>query len=187
MSVIRAFIAIPLEVEIRDRIRDVQTTLRNSGGDVRWDDPAKMHITLRFIGDMDESRIGELSLAVESASNETPPFDILYSGVGAFPSKRNPRVLWVGTEPMPQLMILQRRIEYACRTLGFAPDQKAFHAHITLGRVKHTRDLGGLIAATNSATFDAISAVCDRVHLMRSILRPDGSQYSVLATVHLHS
>jgi RNA 2',3'-cyclic 3'-phosphodiesterase len=180
MPTIRTFIALPTVPEIQNQIATIQAELKGSQADVKWDSPDKFHITLKFLGDVESSQIDQISSSITSLVKAATPFEVIYHGVGAFPNLHNPRVIWIGITPQPVLIELQTKLESACVELGFPPEERPFHPHITLGRVKGNRNIDCLTEATKTCTFEPMKMHCPEVVLMKSDLRPGGSIYTIL-------
>jgi 2'-5' RNA ligase len=181
MSVLRLFLAIHTPPDARSALADLRDRLKAGGADVRWETTPKLHITLRFLGDTEETLLRDFVPLIEGVARGFPPFAIRYRGTGCFPGLRDPRIIWAGVEnPDGTLAALQGAIEDAVRASGFEPERKAFHAHVTLGRVKSRTGLGGLLRMLESAIFDGPPATVGAFTLMKSTLRPGGSEYSTL-------
>jgi 2'-5' RNA ligase len=181
MPPVRLFIAVETPPDIRSAIADLCSTLKRSGADVRWESSDKFHITLRFLGDTDPGLLPDFVTMIEGVAARRARFRIRYGGVGCFPHQRDPRIIWVGVDdPDGELTTVQREIESGCRALGVLPEPKAFHAHVTIGRVKLRRHPASLLAMMESATFDGLSATIGSICLMKSTLQPGGSAYSTL-------
>ena len=104
--------------------------------DARWIDPANMHVTLRFIGDIDEGAADDVDASL--ATIEAPAFDLRLSGFGSFGSERRMRAVWAGIEPSPVLVHLHDKVESAVVRAGFPPEGRKFSPHVTLARLKGT-------------------------------------------------
>lgn len=187
MATIRSFIALPAPEDVRSRLAEIQQKLRETSADVRWESPEKLHITLKFLGDMEEQKLGPLSGALTEALRGVKAFPLAYGGLGTFPENTAPRIVWAGTEPSADVDALYRTVESVCSSFGFPRETRTFHPHITIGRVKGTRNLARLTEATKSVTFHPISTECREIRLMKSVLRPEGSAYSILTTISLLS
>ena len=127
---IRLFVALALPEELRRRMAMLAGGVR----DARWVDVENLHLTLRFIGETQEDRIEDIGRALESVRGA--PFELVFSGVGHFESRKRVRALWIGAEANPALAALQERIESALMRAGCAPDGRRFAAHVTLARLK---------------------------------------------------
>ena len=187
MATARIFIALPLPAELKQKMARTQSELRDAGAEVKWDSPEKFHITLKFLGDADSEVIPKLADALQKSIGGLPAFDVTYDGVGGFPDIIRPRVLWIGTKASDGVSRLQHLVDETCATLGFPRDDRQFHAHITLGRVKGNRHLDGLTARLKSVTFEPSIARCSEIHIMRSDLKPTGSVYTLLKPIPLVS
>lgn len=187
MNRIRAFIALPLPPELQQEMAAVQSVLRESGADVKWDTREKFHITLKFLGDTDSETLNQLSERLKNSLDEFGAFDVSYEGTGGFPNVERPRVVWIGTRASGTLMRLQHIVEETSSQYGFAREDRQFHAHVTLGRVKGNRGLERLTARLKSVTFGPSIARCTEIALMRSELKPTGSVYTLLQTIPLVS
>ena len=165
----------------------IQKQLVSSGAEVRWESPEKFHITLKFLGDTDASLIPEITDQLRKSIGSFPAFDLTYVKLGGFPNVDRPRVVWIGTSESQQMLRLQSQVEQVCTSLGFANDDRPFHAHITLGRVKGNRNLERLTASLKSITFEPLLVRCIEVHFVRSELRSTGSVYTLLNLISLAS
>ena len=143
-----------------------------------------LHVTLKFLGQIEETRVGAVAEALASVAARTPAFALDVRGLGAFPTPSRPRTLWVGLEPAAPLTALAREVDSALAALGFARESRSFAAHVTLGRVRESRRNPALAAALARATHCGRLTV-SRVSLMRSELHPHGARYTELAGVVL--
>ena len=179
-STVRVFVALSSTPEVKRTLTDIQEELKQEGGEVKWDTPDKFHITVKFLGDIDQGRLPALSEALTALSVLQSSFELRYESVGAFPDIVHPRVLWAGARRNDSLATLHQSIEEACERLGCAREPRPFHPHITLGRVKGTRNVGRLTARLKSLTFEPIEMHCSELLLIRSDLHPTGSIYTTL-------
>lgn len=187
MAKIRSFIALPLSADIQSEIARVQAELMASQADVKWDTSDKFHITLKFLGDIEADQAPLIAGELVKSIGTSPPFDLTFSNLGAFPNAERPRVVWIGTRVIEQVPQLQWKVERVCESFGFAKEDRPFHAHVTLGRVKGSRNLDRLTAKLKSVTFKPLIARCSEIHMMRSELRPTGSVYTLLNSIPLAS
>ena len=128
----RLFVAIDLPEEMKKEIAGISGNLPGA----RWVPGALLHLTLRFIGDVDESTLQAVKTALAMA--RCLPFTLRLKGVGHFPPGKQPRVLWVGVEESRPLLVLQKGVEAALIAAGIAPDERRFSPHITIARLKET-------------------------------------------------
>lgn len=191
MSVIRAFIAIDLALDILSQLERVIVLLRKqtSAGIVRWVPVDNIHLTLKFLGDVSEGNMELLKDALRAEVSSHARFDISVGGIGAFPKPTSPRVIWAGVEAPEALVNLQRGIDAQMERLGYERERRSFSGHLTLGRISRNarpedvRKVADALGSTKVG-FLGISPV-DLVHLYRSELHPNGAVYSQLMSVVL--
>src|SRR6266699_1682394 len=140
----RVFIAVELPNEIRQSLADVQRALRSLTNSSRWVAPESIHITLKFLGEVPDQRIGDIHSAITGLTWK--PFNVTVRGVGFFPGTRSPRVLWAGMEA-PTMQALAEQLDARMERLGFEKEKRAFRAHITLARAKNSRIDSSLVSA----------------------------------------
>ncbi len=182
---VRLFVAINPPGVVRERIGAGTAELRRLDG-VRWVDPGALHITLNFIGASEQGRADQVSASLRRVAADHAPFDVELSGVGAFPSLRRPRVVWVGIGPSPELTRLHGEIEAALEELGIEREERGFSAHITLGRARR----GSAVDAQRLESVAKRAAIrgswrVESVDLMESRLRPTGAVYEVRESASL--
>ena len=184
---IRSFLAIELPKPILGKIEEVQGDLRSTHADVRWVSPEKIHLTLKFFGNIEESRIDLIFKSIEEPVRNTLPFSVRVRGAGAFPSLRNPRVIWMGlAEGKEGLVSLQEEIEVRLEEIGFEPEDRPFQPHLTLGRVKSSRGKEELVRRMEKFAEEEFGDFqVERVALFKSELRPSGPIYTLLKVLRL--
>jgi 2'-5' RNA ligase len=184
---IRSFLAIELPRPILRKIEEVETDLKSAHADVRWVSPEKIHLTLKFFGDIEESRIDSIFDSIKEPVRSTQPFSLKVQGVGAFRSMKSPRVIWMGLVNGSQILTsFQKEIEARLEKIGFQPEDRPFRPHLTLGRVKSSRgrnDLVGRMEKHKEGEFGDFQV--KRVILFRSDLKPSGPIYTPLGDVKL--
>jgi len=178
----RAFVAIELTPELKSTLADLVRRLQriNRGG-IGWVRETGMHLTLKFLGEIEEIRAGAVGTAMDEAASATRPLPLEVRGTGYFPGGRSPRVLWAGFSPAPELDALQARLEAGLEALGFERESRPFHPHLTLGRVRSAagiRDILTELDLRRQTSFGTMTAA--RIVLVRSVLKPSGAEYSVL-------
>ena len=187
MKVIRTFVAVLLTEDLRQKIAQVQGEAKKLAPDVKWVAPENLHVTLKFLGDVCESKIGDVCDAVGEAARAVPAFDLSVSGLGAFPSPARARVVWVGIDRgREELAGLAAGVNDRLAKLGFEREDRAFKSHITIGRVKTSRLLDEL--ARGIGEIDASDMGSQRVAsvaVMQSDLQREGPVYSVLKKLEL--
>jgi len=184
---IRSFLAIELPKPILKKIEEVQGDLRSTHADVRWVNPEKIHLTLKFFGNIEESRIDPIFKSIEEPIRNTLPFSLKVQGVGAFPNLKNPRVIWIGLVNGREVLIsFQKQIEAQLEKIGIQPEDRPFHPHLTLGRMKSSRgkeELAGRMEKHKEEEFGDFQV--ERVVLFKSDLRPTGPIYTPLRELRL--
>ncbi len=179
---VRAFLAIEVPPEYRPGLAAVQESLKRSGADVRWVAPANIHLTLKFLGDITAAQVAQVAEGAAAAAAATPVFTLQASGVGMFPSSKNPRVIWLGLDgQLETLGILVQHLEDALEALGFPKENRAFTPHLTLGRVRSSRGKEALQKQVQSLQLPPFPPFqVARVVLYQSTLRPSGAVYTIL-------
>jgi len=179
---IRSFLAIELPEPILRKIGEVQGDLRSTHAEVGWTNPKKIHLTLKFFGNIEESRIDPISKSIEEPVRKTLPFSLKVRGVGAFPHLKNPRVIWIGlVDDKEVLTSFQKQIETQLEKIGIQPEDRPFHPHLTLGRMKSSRGKEGLVERIERHREEEFGDFqVERMVLFKSDLRPSGPIYTPL-------
>ena len=184
---IRSFLAIELPKPILTKIGEVQGDLRSTHAEVTWVNAEKIHLTLKFFGNIEESRIDPIFRSIEEPVRKTLPFSLKVRGVGAFPHLKNPRVIWIGlVDEKEVLTSFQKQIETQLEKIGFQPENRPFHPHLTLGRMKSSRgkeELVGRMEKHREEEFGDFQV--ERVVLFKSDLKPSGPIYTLLRELRL--
>jgi 2'-5' RNA ligase len=184
---VRAFLAIELTDPIRQRLAEAQENLRPAAEGVKWVAPEKIHLTLKFLGEIEEDAVPAITDAVAEVAGRIEPFHISVESVGAFPPRGKPRVIWAGiAEDTGRLADLQRQTEAALKSLGFKPEKRRWTPHATIGRVKKRRGSRELRPALDERQDDRFGAQpVTEIVLFRSDLFPAGAVYTPLRRIPL--
>jgi 2'-5' RNA ligase len=178
----RTFIAIDLSPDIKASLAGLVGRLAPLSREVKWLRQDSMHLTLKFLGETDERRSGQVESLLSSVVPKYGPIPLTVSGTGAFPpGSRTPRILWAGVQAAPLLSLLQEEIETGCETLGFARETRPFSPHLTLGRVKSPVGLAPVLQEfdkNREAAFGKM--IVGRLTFFRSTLKPSGAEYSII-------
>ena len=168
----RLFVAIRPPPEIRERLLALMGGVQNA----RWQDDEQLHLTVRFIGEVDRHQAEDLAAALGSVRHER--FEIALAGVGSF-IRRGKGALWAGVAPQDQLKALHKKVDQACVRAGVEPDTRAFHPHITLARVGGGKGaVGGFIERWAGLTSEPFAV--DSIRLYESRLGSAGASYTIV-------
>lgn len=190
---LRLFVAVELPEEVRQALGvAIDKLKRQNVNGLRWVATEGIHLTLKFLGNVEASRVGELQTTLASAASGYSPFLLHMAKGGVFPNANGPRVAWVGLGgDVPALMSLQHDVEQALATLGFTPEERTFQAHLTLARVRERptpEERTKLIEALERLwDGDPPEFHVQSVSLMQSALKPTGAVYTRLGEVRLAS
>jgi RNA 2',3'-cyclic 3'-phosphodiesterase len=183
----RTFIAIDLDESLKRALEILADELKPLTRSVRWVGPSGMHLTLKFLGEISEEDAVRVSSALEETASRHRVFTLVLERTGTFPpGGRAPRVLWVGVVPAAPLLALQEDIEGEMAKLGFEREKRAFHPHLTLGRVKSPSGLDPVvqeISQQQDRRFGDMSV--QKFILFQSVLKPSGAEYTVLKEFRL--
>jgi 2'-5' RNA ligase len=184
----RTFVALDPGEAVRDRLVALQEELAHTGADVKWVEADNLHLTLLFLGEVDQRALMDVCRAVGEQAQQFAPFPLSLAGAGAFPNLRRPRTLWVGVRTgAAQVCALHNALEAPLLELGcYRREERQFTPHLTLGRVKGERGSDDLARAlTKHAAWVGGETVVDTVHVMGSELTPTGPVYTVLSRAKL--
>jgi 2'-5' RNA ligase len=179
---IRSFLAVEVAPAVREGLVAMKRELAAAAADVRWVRDQALHVTIKFLGSVDEESLAEIHGVLAAALRSFPTFAVEVRGLGIFPNLRRPRVVWAGT-PAVELARLSSAVDAALKPLGVARESRPFQGHITLGRVRSARGWARLEEALKVHWNDDFG-VCQASELTayRSDLRPDGAVYTKLWT-----
>lgn len=188
----RAFIALDIPPGIQDAIRATTGSLRKETGSlVRWTLTENLHLTLKFLGEISSDGLAQLTQMLRAEAVNHIAFEMHIGRLGAFPNLKRARVIFIGIEAPAGLEALARGIESACTRLGYDPEERDFHPHLTIGRVKPylSADEGSrLRRALESSTIDSLgTARVDSVQVYKSDLKPGGAVYTRLFSAPLQN
>lgn len=176
-----------MSAEIKAGMKELQDKLRTSGADVAWTRPEGVHLTLKFLGEVDAATVDSLGAALDDVVKGSRPFTLEVRGTGVFPTPKAPRVVWLGLQGgVEALAALYEKVEAVCEGLGFKREGRPFKPHVTLGRVKSLRGRESLMKAL--AGFEKVelgTIKADAVSVMKSELRPSGAVYTEMKRIGL--
>ncbi len=179
---IRSFLAADVPPALRESIVCASEKLRSSATDVKWLKPEAIHLTLKFLGNIEEEQIEPIVAAISRVIANQEPLVLKAEGIGVFPNLKRPRVIWVGlVGDTERLITIQTKIELSLSDLGFPAEKRPFSPHLTLGRIrsdKRITDLVRNIQELEGITFAPFTVT--ELVLYRSILQRDGAIYTPL-------
>lgn len=188
MSTIRAFIAIKIPEDIQEKLKGIQEKLKQSAVHVSWVKPENIHLTLKFLGNIEENQIPDIGSKLEESVKVVSPFQLQIGYAGAFPNIRFPRVVWIGVtdDEASSLKTLQAELESQLAKLGFKKEKGRFQPHLTLGRVRSQKNRSNLLRAIESIINIWVGEVyVDTVYFIRSELKSTGAEYTDIVAMRI--
>ena len=182
----RTFVAIDLAPDLKITMEALIRNINKSARGIKWTNSAEMHLTLKFLGDIPQEKAGDLIVLLKTIAEKHSTFPLQIKGTGTFPPgrKRGTRVIWAGITETPELMALQEGMEEGFERIGFPREDRPFHPHLTLGRVKSTDGIEPVLDELDKyLETDFGGMMVNRIRFFESVLKPDGAHHSVLAEV----
>jgi 2'-5' RNA ligase len=190
LTSLRVFLGVGFSPDLCQQLSKLQDSLRSTLPTVNWVRPESIHLTLKFLGNIDVVMVEQLFTAIEPVRNCQAPLTLEIQGLGVFPHIRRPRILWVGCKgDIQALFNLVSHVEDALEPLGFPLEEKPYHPHLTLARIKQDNSHVGNVlthARLLEEPRDLGTLRLDRITLFRSELSPSGAEYTSLWTVPLN-
>lgn len=181
---LRCFIAVEIPDAMKEAIHEITAGLKKTGADVKWVPAENIHVTMKFLGKTEEGLVDAIKEALSKKLSAYHPFYIKINGIGYFPEKRTPRVIWAGIEESDGLLSLYEAVESETAGLGFIPEERPFSPHLTIGRVKSPRRMPQVLEKIeNLRHLDFGLLEVKEVSLMKSELGPDGAKYYCMAKI----
>ena len=181
-KLIRCFIAIALPQEIKIGLEQYIRSLRKISPDIRWVRAENIHITLKFLGEIEQDLLDKVEFSLKSISEVFQPFYIYLKGSGSFPNEKRPRIIWVGIEALQNNLLLKiyNWIENRLETLGIKKEQRKYTPHLTIGRIKFPQNMNKLFQYMKQYPFQGEQFGVKEILLMQSLLKPSGVEYKVI-------
>jgi len=192
ISLMRTFIAIELPQQIKTDLAKLQEQLKQSNADVKWVKPANIHLTLKFLGEIDEQQLNKIKQVIEENAAEKNTFKIRISSLGAFPHISSPRVIWVGLDSGDkETKEIAAALEEKIEKIGIPKEGRVFSSHITIGRVRSPKNKESLVKLLNklagNLTAENLEFSVNKITLFKSNLSPKGPTYEVLHQANLRT
>lgn len=190
---IRLFAAIKLSEDLERELYALEEMLRSGTlmRPVRWVAPENIHLTVKFLGQVEAARIPDLSAALSNSAQSVSPFTLTVRDLGCFPNFKRPDVIWAGLGgQLTEAAELVRRVEEDFAAIGFTRDTRPFSPHLTIGRVRREARpaerlaIGSYLERIPAQDYGTITA--DSIHLIKSDLRPSGPVYTTISSIRLY-
>jgi 2'-5' RNA ligase len=187
----RAFIAIELPKEIRNVLSGFQDELMKTRAQVKWVKPENIHLTLKFLGEIEQGKVLEIHSVLNGIAQENPPFRVCLSSLGAFPKLQYPRIIWIGVNDAQPVIEIAKDLDKQLIKIGLPAESRPFSTHITLGRVRSGLNRKALVERLESLNKNLSPASPEfkvfNLTLFKSTLTPRGPIYEVISSSPLKS
>jgi len=185
----RAFIAIELPDEIKDHLSRLQQDLKAAQADVKWVEPKNIHLTLKFLGEIDDKKLDGITKITEDTCGQKNRFPARICSLGAFPKTESPRVIWVGIDTGDkEVKQIAKELEERIAKIGIPKEGKLFSSHITIGRTRSSLGREKLVQGLNNKAVlggEKIEFYVTKITLFRSTLTPKGPIYEPIRKISL--
>jgi len=178
--VIRSFVALDIPSQVKEEIDGIIGELRRLGGNVKWVKPQNLHITLKFLGEIEPETLENVYRVTEESAGETQVLSFSLSGAGLFPNPKRPRVFWIGIKEVGELEGLSRRLDEGLEALGFQREKRGFSPHLTIGRARTPQGMERLVEGIRKMEYSSGRIEATSLLVMKSKLTPQGPIYSPL-------
>ncbi len=185
-TLVRSFIALYPDAEALRHISHYLSCLSAKDRSVKWEQPRQVHITLKFLGDMQPKTLDVIAKNLDAMFRGSGAAEALIDTVGGFPNLRDPRIVWLGfRDAVPRMLELQRAVETVCEAEGVERESKRFTPHFTIGRVRNRGGAGDLENVLAACSFQAVPVRCTAIRIMESTLTPQGAMHRERASIIL--
>ncbi len=183
----RCFVAVNIEDSLKKEIRSAIGDLTSGRWDVKWVPVENLHITLKFLGDAADDTVQRVKDCLARISKHHGHFEVKLQGVGVFPDRKRPRVVWIDLLNSEKLKKLQAEVEVSSVSIGFYKEDRSFSPHLTIGRIRALRDRDTFIRAIETLSDRDFGNIgVNKISFMKSDLKPTGAQYSIVAEFPLN-
>jgi 2'-5' RNA ligase len=183
----RCFIAVNIPGTVKELLNTFQNGLRQTSADVKWVDSDKFHLTLKFLGEIEDKNIADIVNGIAEALKGRKVFNLSFFEAGVFPDTKNPRIIWAGVkEGKEEIEEIAKNIEENLYKAGFKKDERSFNAHLTLGRVRSLKNKDALIKQIleNEKKLSGVFEV-KSIELVESKLHPSGPEYKCIKSISI--
>lgn len=180
----RVFVAVDISAEAKARVVNLTSEMRREFPDLRvgWEKPEKLHLTIKFLGDIEHDHLDSLQKAVDETAKLLSPFLLELQGTGCFPSPKKAKILWTGIhDPANGLRNLYETLEETAAGYGFTKESRSFKPHLTIARLREPEKAGRLTEKFLQAELEPVSFEVSNIVIYESKLQPTGSVYSVIS------
>jgi 2'-5' RNA ligase len=187
-NAIRAFIAVEIDSLAKQKISDLVSCLKKTGSDAKWITEDQMHLTLKFLGNIDKSEIQKISDALSDIADNFNSFKINFSEIGAFPNMNRPAVIWLGIDKGAGILkMLNEKIETALEKIGLRRENREFKPHLTLARIRSPKNMPNLIKLIKETSFNSgdNDSRINKLALFQSALNPKGAVHTIILQKYL--
>jgi len=188
MPTIRAFIAVEIDEPNKQEICSLISCLKKSEADAKWITEDQVHLTLKFLGNIDKAEIQKISDALSDIADNFRPFEISFSEIGAFPNMNRPAVIWLGIDKGAGILkMLNEKIETALEKTGFRQENREFKPHLTIARIRSPKNTPNLIKLIKETGFNpgVNNSRIDKLTLFQSALNPKGAVHTIILQKYL--
>ncbi len=185
---IRTFIALEISNIIRNQITNIQKHLMNKGAEIRWIKNDNIHLTLRFVGEIDNKNHDKIFEAMNKVAENARPITLNLTELGMFPDENHPSVIWVGIGgEVEELRQMSEKCDYFLTAKRFEIKKRHFRPHITIGRIKKLTNKKQFISELDDIQINQTVFKVDKLNVVKSDLKPTGAKYTNLHTVHFYN
>ena len=182
----RAFIGVEIQAEFKEKIKQLQEKIAESGADIKFVEPENLHFCLKFLGEVEESKINKIKEVLEKVCAQFEPFEVEISGLGCFPSRNYINAFWLGIKNPQAIIALAELIDSSLAELGFEKEKRPFTPHLTLGRVKTGKNKLELVDMIRQLEKVEIGKMqVKEVKLFESVLKLKGPVYNEIFYIKL--
>lgn len=184
---VRTFIAVDLPDSVKRHLAGIRENLSKIDAEVRWVRTEAVHLTLKFLGDVNEDNLNDVFDVVAKSAASLKPANMSTGTIGGFPNLKRPRVIWLGVEgEIEPIIEIANSLNENFRTLGFSAEKRDYHPHLTLGRVKGLKGIQSVIREIESYSLEPVAFKAENISVIKSELRPDGARYEKLFSLTLN-